>query len=128
MTNLPKNSKAIIMLALCPGRCLLHHHSIEKDQTIFFQVTAGNAVTTPSTKEDRFACKNFNTSLPVSLQCYGTIHEILVIYSFMLLRALHVEIEKKNLNLQVTLLKQNGVGTPLVIFSIAYSQSSALHF
>jgi len=28
-TNIPKNSKAIIMLALCPGRCLLHHKGIE---------------------------------------------------------------------------------------------------
>jgi len=30
------------MLALCPGRCLLHHKGIENDQTIFFHVTAGN--------------------------------------------------------------------------------------
>jgi len=30
----------------------------------------------------------------------------------MLLHALHVEIEMKNLNLQVTLLVQKGVGTP----------------
>ena len=37
-----KNSKAIIMLALCPGRCLLHHKGIGNDQTIFFHVTAGN--------------------------------------------------------------------------------------
>ena len=35
----------------------------------------------------------------------------LVIYSFMLLYALHIEIEMKNLNLQVTLLVQKGVGT-----------------
>jgi len=35
----------------------------------------------------------------------------LVIYSFMLLQALHVEIEMKNLNLQVTWLVQKGVGT-----------------
>jgi len=33
------------------------------------------------------------------------------IYSFMLLQALHVEIEIKNLNLQVTLLLQKSVGT-----------------
>jgi len=33
-------------------------------------------------------------------------------YSFLLLQALHVEIEMKNLNLQVTLLVQKGVGTP----------------
>jgi len=33
-TNIPKNSKAIIILALCPGRCLLHHKGIENDQTI----------------------------------------------------------------------------------------------
>jgi len=41
----------------------------------------------------------------------------------MLLQPLHVEIEMKNLNLQVglTLLVQKGVGTPLAIFSIAYS-------
>ena len=41
-TNISKNSKAIIMLAVCPGRCLLHHKGIENDQTIFFHVTAGN--------------------------------------------------------------------------------------
>jgi len=41
-TNIPKNSKAIIMLALCPGRCLLHHKGIEYDQIIFFHVTAVN--------------------------------------------------------------------------------------
>ena len=40
--NIPKKSKAIIMLALCSGRCLLHHKGIEKYQTIFFHVTAGN--------------------------------------------------------------------------------------
>jgi len=34
-TNIPKNSKAIIMLALCPGRYLLHHKGIENDQIIF---------------------------------------------------------------------------------------------
>ena len=34
-TNIPKNSKAIILLALCPGRCLLHHKSIENNPTIF---------------------------------------------------------------------------------------------
>jgi len=37
-TNIPQNSKAIIMLALCPGRCLLHHKGIENDQTIFGNV------------------------------------------------------------------------------------------
>ena len=37
-TNIPKNLKAIILLALCPGRCLLHHKSIENDQTIFGSV------------------------------------------------------------------------------------------
>jgi len=36
----------------------------------------------------------------------------LVIYSFMLLQVLHVEIEMKNINLQVTLLVQKGAGTP----------------
>jgi len=36
--NIPKNSKAIIMLALCSGRCLLHHKGIENDQTIFGNV------------------------------------------------------------------------------------------
>jgi len=41
-TNIPRNSKAIVMLALCPGRCLLHHKGIENDQTIFFHVTARN--------------------------------------------------------------------------------------
>ena len=39
---MPKNAKAVIMLALCPGRCLLHHKGIENHQTIFFHVTAGN--------------------------------------------------------------------------------------
>jgi len=43
-TNIPKNSKAIIMLALCPGRCSLHRKGIEIDQTIFFHVTAGNVM------------------------------------------------------------------------------------
>jgi len=33
----------------------------------------------------------------------------------MLLQALHVEIETKNLNLQVTLLVQKGVGTTVVL-------------
>jgi len=42
-TNISKNSKAIIMLALCPGRCLFHHKSFEKnDQIIFFHVTTEN--------------------------------------------------------------------------------------
>ena len=41
-TNIPKNSKAIIKLALCPVRCLLHYKGIENDQTILFHVTAGN--------------------------------------------------------------------------------------
>jgi len=36
---------------------------------------------------------------------------LLAIYSFMLLQALHGEIEMKNQNLQVTLLMQKGVGT-----------------
>ena len=30
------------MLALCSGRCLLHHKGIGNDQTMFFHVTAGN--------------------------------------------------------------------------------------
>jgi len=34
-TNIPKNLRAIVMLALCPGRCLLHDKGIENDQTIF---------------------------------------------------------------------------------------------
>jgi len=37
-----KNSKAIIILALRPRRCLLHHKGIENDRTMFFHVTAGN--------------------------------------------------------------------------------------
>jgi len=38
-TNIPKNSKAKIMLALCPGRCLLHRKGIEnKQKTIFGNV------------------------------------------------------------------------------------------
>jgi len=37
-TNIPENSKTIIMLALCPGRCLLHHKGIENNQTIFGNV------------------------------------------------------------------------------------------
>jgi len=41
-TNISKKSKAIVMLAPCPGRCLLHHTGIENDQTIFFHATAGN--------------------------------------------------------------------------------------
>jgi len=40
-----------------------------------------------------------------------------------MLQTLHVEIDMKNLNLQVTLLVQKGVVTrfPVVTFSIAYS-------
>ena len=34
-TNIPKNSKTTTMLALCPGRCLLHHKGNENDQTMF---------------------------------------------------------------------------------------------
>ena len=41
-TNIPKNSKAMIMLAPYSGWCLLHHKGIKNDQTIFFHVTAGN--------------------------------------------------------------------------------------
>jgi len=37
-TNIPKNSKTIIMVALGPGRCLLHHKGIENDQTTFGNV------------------------------------------------------------------------------------------
>jgi len=37
-TNIPKNLKAIIMLAVFPGRCLLHNKGIENDQTIFGNV------------------------------------------------------------------------------------------
>jgi len=33
--NTPKNSKAIVVLALRPGRCLLHHKGIGNDQTFF---------------------------------------------------------------------------------------------
>ena len=33
--SLPKHPKAIIILSLCPGRCLLHHKGVENDQTIF---------------------------------------------------------------------------------------------
>ena len=40
-TNISKNSKAIIMLALCPVRCLLHHKVIEIDQTTFFSRHSG---------------------------------------------------------------------------------------
>jgi len=36
------------MLALFPGRCLLHYKGIENDQTIFFHVTAGNVKFTVS--------------------------------------------------------------------------------
>jgi len=43
-TNIPNNSKAIIMLALFPGRCSLYRKGIEIDQTIFFHVTAGNVM------------------------------------------------------------------------------------
>jgi len=34
-TNIPKNSKAIILLALYSEKCLLHHKGIKNDQTIF---------------------------------------------------------------------------------------------
>ena len=34
-TNIPKNSKAIVVLARRPGRCLLHYKGIGNDQTFF---------------------------------------------------------------------------------------------
>ena len=37
-TNIRKDSKAIIMLALCSERCLLYHKGIENDPTIFGNV------------------------------------------------------------------------------------------
>jgi len=37
-TNIPKNSKALIMLAPCPRKCLLHHKGLKNDQTIFGNV------------------------------------------------------------------------------------------
>jgi len=49
----------------------------------------------------------------------------LVIYSFMLLQALHVEIEMKNLNHQVTLLVQKGVRTPFPPHSTPAGRSDA---
>ena len=49
----------------------------------------------------------------------------LVIYSFMLLQALHVEIEMKNLNLQVMLRVQKIVGTPLPPHYIPAGRSDA---
>jgi len=56
-TNTPKNSKAIIILAFCPERCLLHHKGIENDQTIFARVTAGNV---------KFAVSQWPNSHPVN--------------------------------------------------------------
>ena len=38
-TNIPKTSKAIIMLALCPGRCLLHHKGIENHIRQYFSTS-----------------------------------------------------------------------------------------
>jgi len=69
----------------------------------------GNAFPTPNMKEDRFAYKNFHTGS----SCFTS---VLWSYprdnlSFILLQALLVEDEMKNLNLQVTLLVQKGVGT-----------------
>jgi len=52
-----KNSKAIIMLALCPGRSLLHHKGIENGQTIFFHVAAGNV---------KFAVSQWPNSQPLN--------------------------------------------------------------
>ena len=37
-THIQKNSNVIIILALFPGKCLLHHTGIENDQTIFGNV------------------------------------------------------------------------------------------
>jgi len=44
-------------------------------------------------------------------QCYTKDNLSFILLFFMLLQALHVEIETKNLNLQVTLLVRKGVGT-----------------
>jgi len=43
----------------------------------------------------------------------------------MLLQALHVEIEMKNVNLQVTLLLQKGVGTPFPLHYTPAGRSDA---
>ena len=61
-------------------------------------------------KGRRFVYKNFRTGpscFTFALRCYARDS-----LSFMLLQALHVEIEMKNLNLQVTLGVQKSVGTP----------------
>jgi len=61
----------------------------------------GNAVPTPNIKEDWFVYENFRTGsscFTLVLRCYARDS-----LSFMLLQALHVQIEMKNLNLQVTL-------------------------
>ena len=52
-----------------------------------------------------------NSDYAPMLRCYTRDNLSIVIYSFMMLQALHVEIEMKNLNLQVTLLVKKGVGT-----------------
>jgi len=59
------------------------------------------------------SCKAGCTQIPLIMSqtvimqpCYGAIHEITCICSFMLLLALHAEIEMQNLNLQVTLFVQ----------------------
>jgi len=38
-TNITKHSKAIIMLALCPGRCLLHHKGTENFTKQYFSTS-----------------------------------------------------------------------------------------
>jgi len=50
-----------------------------------------------------------NSDYTPMLRCYTRDNLSIVIYSFMMLQALHAEIEMKHLNLQVTLLVKKGV-------------------
>ena len=65
-------------------------------RNVLLKKRCGNAVSTPNIKEDWLAYKNFHTGsscFTLALRCYT--REKIVIYSFMLLQALHVEIEIK---------------------------------
>ena len=84
-------------------------------RVVLLKTRCGNGVLTPNIKEDWFAYKNFHIGSSWIFLFHFSVAVLytkwLVIYSLMLLQVLHVEIEMKNINLQVTWLVQKGVGT-----------------
>jgi len=130
-TNIRRNSKAIIMLALRPGRCFLHHKGIENDQRWFFHVTAGNI---------KFAVINrqfliHSIFLHVTRVYRGNaILEILYSRLKKIVRDSRILVDKKASDFVLSwtfVQKLLLVGMVLVsshlFFSIAYSWSSAVH-